>query len=337
MLSKKQVKRAGEVLAKNPKDAEAMAVLSEWRSLHAHPINTFQAMLRNKKGLKNATIVQRLKRTPSIIRKIQRFEGMNLARMQDIGGIRVILPNIKDVYKLHDSLIHGKHQHEPVLPPKDYILYPKDDGYRSLHQVFKYNSHKGELKGLQIELQIRTRIQHYWATAVETLGLIEKASFKTGEGSEEYKRFFKLASALFSHYEASRVLEEFQDISISDIVDEFVQLEGRLQAFSKLKGLLVTGSHISSVKTKGEFYYLMELNTQEKTVSLTPFEKRQLRHAENMYQLLEMQNVDNPHIELVLISAKSFKDVKRAYPNYFLDTQSFIESLEKICQKYKKV
>lgn len=337
MLSKKQVKRAGEALANNPKDVEAMAILSQWRSLHAHPINTFQAMLRRRKELKNATIAQRLKRTPSIIRKIQRFKGMNLARMQDIGGIRVILPNIKDVYKLHESLINGRNQHEPLLPPKDYISSPKDDGYRSLHQVFKYNSHKDELKGLQIELQIRTRIQHYWATAVETLGLIEKSSFKTGEGSEEYKRFFKLASVLFCHYEKARILPEFQNTPIKEVIDEFESLENKLQAFNKLNGLLVTGRHISNVKTKGEFYYLMELNTQEKTVSLTPFEKKQLHQAENMYQLLEVQNVDNPHIELVLMSAKSFKEVKKAYPNYFLDTQSFIESLEKICQKYKKV
>ena len=97
----------------------------------------------------------------------------------------------------------ARFDHEPILPPVDYIEKPKDDGYRSLHQVFKYKSTIApELNGLFIELQIRTKLQHSWATAVETLGLVEKSSFKTGEGAEEFKRFFKLASVLFAHHES---------------------------------------------------------------------------------------------------------------------------------------
>lgn len=331
--SRKQVKRAGEVLAINPKDADAMAVWSQWRSLHAYPINTFQALVRSKTaGMKGVTVAQRLKRTPSIIRKIQRFEHMNLARMQDIGGIRVIVPTLADVYWLHDALIHGKHGHEALLPPKDYIANPKADGYRSLHQVFRYGH--DDLDGLLIELQIRTRVQHYWATAVETLGLIEQASFKTGEGSEEYKRFFKLAAALFCYEEQTAMLPEFAAVPVADVVAEFVALEQSLQAFEKLAGLIVAGERISHSGASNAAYYLMRLDTQTQSLSLIPFAAEQLEIAENMYQLLEVQNVDLPHIELVLISVDSFRDVKKAYPNYFLDTQAFIECLRTICARF---
>lgn len=333
--SKKQVKKAGEILAQDPKNAEAMKVLSQWRSLHAYPINTFQALLRKRaKNIKGAIIAQRLKRTPSIVKKLQRFPKMSLARMQDIGGIRIIVPKIDDVYHLHKALIAGRHQHEPLLPADDYIQNPKTDGYRSLHQVFKYNnSSRSELNGLQIELQIRTQLQHYWATAVETLGIIEKSSFKTGEGNDDFKRFFKLASALFSYDEKQAILTEYADTDISIIISELLQLEKELQIFTKLKSLIVTGRHISGAKNKG-YYYLMQLDTSTDTpkVSLTAFEAEQLEIAEMYYRLQEIENIDNPAIELVLMSADSFKDVKKAYPNYFLDTQKFIDNLQRICQ-----
>lgn len=332
--SKKLVKKAGETLASNPKDSAAMEILSQWRSLHVYPINIFQNLLRNKaKTIKGAVIAQRLKRTPSIIKKLQRFSNMDLSRMQDIGGIRIIVPKLSDVYNLHKSLVKGKHQHTPLLPPKDYIAEPKSDGYRSLHQVFKYaSSTKTESNGLQIELQIRTQLQHYWATAVETLGIIEKASFKTGEGSKDVKLFFKLASILFAHDEKTTILSDYQSTDLQKIRDELVFLEQKLQIFTKLKSLIVTAKNITTSKTKNVHYYLMELNTSKSVpaLNLIPFAKEQLDLAEKTYRLLEMDNIDKPSIELVLMSADSFKDVKKAYPNYFLDTEKFIENLNRL-------
>ena len=62
---------------------------------------------------------------------------MNLARMQDIGGVRVILPSIADVRKLHEALVgrNNRFNHVPIVPCHDYIENPKSDGYRSIHQV----------------------------------------------------------------------------------------------------------------------------------------------------------------------------------------------------------
>lgn len=337
--SKKQVQKAGKSLAKNAQGQEfvdSMAVLSAWRSVHTYPINTFQALLRKKVkrlGFKNPIIAQRLKRTPSIITKLQRFPTMDLSRMQDIGGLRVVLDSVDDVYKLHQSLINGRHQHEPLSPPSDYIAKPKDDGYRSLHQVFKYHSQDNpQLNGLFIELQIRTKQQHAWATAVETLGILEKSSFKTGQGSDDFKRFFKLASALFAHDEKQPIIDELAGVDIKAVADELKGIEQQLQIFSKLKGLIVTAKHIESSNDNGE-YHLMELDSEKGTVNLLAFKQSQLALAETLYRAREMEIKDKANIEVVLISAGNLKQVKKAYPNYFLDTQDFIRSLIKICDK----
>lgn len=343
-----QVKKAGVILAKGNATSEeftqAMAVLSDWRALHNYPINTFQATLRGKVkklGFKSPIIAQRLKRTPSIIRKLQRFPDMNLARMQDIGGIRIVLANVAEVYRLHTNILSSKRpfEHEPLLPPKDYIKEPKNDGYRSLHQIFKYKSLAyPELDGIQIELQIRTKLQHAWATAVETLGIIEKSSFKTGEGGQDFKRFFMLASALFSHHEKHPILTALADTPIADIVKELRELETRLQIFAKLQGLIITAKHIETSSPKSDEYHLMELDTSKASpaISLIPFTKSQLEMAESIYKMREIETQDNPNIELVLISAGNLKDIKKAYPNYFLDTQDFIKSLNSICDKVSK-
>lgn len=107
--SRGQVNHAGKILRAYAQSTDAVPieqldeynwaydVLSNWRACHNYPINTFQATLRSRLRTidKHATVAQRLKRFPSIVLKLQRFQGMELARMQDIGGLRAILGDIK--------------------------------------------------------------------------------------------------------------------------------------------------------------------------------------------------------------------------------------------------
>ena len=207
-ISKKQITKAGEIIRNgtvNEKE-QTIELLNLWRANHMLPLRNIRAIVdsRLKKLSIDCIVGQRLKRMPSIIGKITRFPDMSVSTMQDVGGIRIIVPKISDVKKVHDALIK-KSRHEAVAPPKDYIENPKPDGYRSLHQVFKYQNEQNEdIHNMRIEVQIRTRLQHAWATAVETLGVIDKVSYKSGFGEEENRKFFKLASALFSLKEKSK-------------------------------------------------------------------------------------------------------------------------------------
>lgn len=335
--SRKAVAKAGAILideqAAEQQISEAMQTLSQWRGLHHYPINTFQATLRKKckdLGINSATIAQRLKRAPSIVSKLKRFPQMNLARMQDIGGLRIVVPSIKDVKRLHQSYLDAPRlKHEAVLPPKDYISSPKADGYRSLHQVFKYrNTTRPELDGLQIELQIRTRLQHSWATAVETLGLIENASFKTGEGSEAHKRFFLLCSALFALKEQTPLPESLADTAPETLLQETRQAIKQLQILEKLKGAAIAAKRIDTA-AKQAAYHVMTLDLAAQTTSLIPFTEAQFELAKAFY-LMQEQQLKGRAADVVLISVGSVKEIKKAYPNYFLDTQQFIKEIEKI-------
>lgn len=345
--SRNEVKRAGQILidplSSDEQLKQAMSVLATWRSLHTYPIDAFQKTLKNKArnlSLKDCIVAQRLKRMPSIVTKLQRFPDMNLARMQDIGGCRIILSSIKDVYRLHAHLldVNKRFAHEPKLPSSDYIANPKADGYRSLHQVFKYKSRlHPQLDGLNIELQIRTKLQHSWATAVETIGVIERASYKTGDGRNDFKVFFKLCSALFSIKEQTPVVAEYAQLSVEDLVEMTMGMEQQLQVFTKLKGLALTTKHIESSSAGRYAYHLIELSkvNEEWRVSVIPFAEKQLRQAEIFYAASEQNSRGNPDVDVVLVSVGDLKGIKAAYPNYFLDTNVFIRELQTIFKRYQ--
>lgn len=332
--SRKQVDKAGDKLKNGEVGQDVLDILSAWRSVHTYPISTFQSLIRKKikeLQLDDTTVVaQRLKRLPSIVSKLKRLPTMNLSQMQDIGGIRIIVKDISSVYSLHEKIINSRFKHKISLPPRDYIKNPKPDGYRSLHQYFQYNNlYHPELNGLRIELQIRTQLQHAWATAVETLGTIENESFKSGEGKETYKRFFKLVSALFSIEEKQPVLSELQNVDRSDLVRELITLEKDLSIIAKLKGIAITTKHIETSADNSD-YYVMVLDSLQNTLQLVPFTNKQIEMAESFYAIQEAKSRDNEYLSVVLVSAGDIDHLRKAYPNYFLDTALFIKRITKI-------
>ncbi|HCA5186223.1 TPA: RelA/SpoT domain-containing protein [Acinetobacter baumannii] len=340
------LRRAGATLisesATQAEKSEAYDVLNKWRALHSYPIDVFQKNLRSKCSqlkFRDFTVAQRLKRMPSIISKLQRNPKMNLARMQDIGGVRVILPTIQDVRRLHAELLsqNNRFNHVPVIPCHDYIESPKNDGYRSIHQVFTYKSrdHSG-LDGLKIELQIRTALQHSWATAVETLGVIENASIKSGFGSEDIKKFLKLSSALFSIKEGTPVIAEYATSTPQELAAQAKELETRLQIFTKLKGLQISAKHIESTSKSQHAYHLLILKKEEGgwMVNVMPFTKAQEELARSVYALMEKQEKREAEVDVVLVSVGDMKSIKKAYPNYFLDTNQFIKEMHLAFKRY---
>ena len=133
--SRNQVKRAGALLIANnamediDKWLESFLILSNWRACHGYPINTFQATLRTK--LKNidadSLVAQRLKRTPSILNKLKRFPGMNLSRMQDIGGLRAVVSTLPKLNQLYENYQKTTFTHE-LVSQYDYVSSPKPSG-----------------------------------------------------------------------------------------------------------------------------------------------------------------------------------------------------------------
>ncbi len=337
--SKNEVNRAGKILVSrntnisSGKISWANLVLSNWRVSHAYPINTFQATLRNRlKHIEpNALVAQRLKRTPSILNKLNRFGSMKLAQMQDIGGLRAVLPTVAKVRKLEKLYRSGRLQHE-LISWKDYIEEPKADGYRGVHLIFKYkNDRASDFSGLLIELQLRTQTQHAWATAVETMGTFSGQALKSGEGEKKWREFFTMASLALSHREKMPTIRGYGNLSEYDIYKKVSKMNRELGVLEKLNGFAVAADHISHEAGNGT-YNLIILNSKTKVVTIKPYSKNRLNEANLEYDLEEDRTANNKHIEVVLVSAGPINDLKKAYPNYFLDTQSFIRKIKHVIE-----
>ena len=46
----------------------------------------------------------------------------------------------------------------------------------------------------------------------------------------------------------------------------------------------------------------------------------------------EFETRDDPAFSVVLVSVGDVKELQRAYPNYFMDTQAFINRLERLLE-----
>ncbi|SLM32666.1 RelA/SpoT domain protein [Desulfamplus magnetovallimortis] len=333
--SKSQVNKAGEILIKdNPSMNEwmwAYDVLDNWRSCHGYPINTFQATLRNKlKAVdKDALVAQRLKRMPSIISKLKRFRSMKLARMQDIGGLRSVVSDMEKVRELEKNYRKSRFNHD-LVSIKDYISNPKESGYRSIHLVYKYSNSKApEYNGLHIELQIRSKLQHYWATAVETMGTFLEYALKSSEGPQEWLNFFSLTGCAFAYLENTPPVPGYKGKSREDIYSETLNEAERLCIYDRLQAFSIVAKRIRIEKKQGS-YHLIILDLDQKIVSVQTYSRRYLETANREYAKYEKRISMGENLQVVLVSAGSVDNLRRAYPNYFLDTGEFINQLRKL-------
>lgn len=339
-VSKSQINRAGDVLIDQTSTKEqqrkARQILNDWRACHAFPISIFQATLhRRVKPYKNSIVAQRLKRLPTIIDKLRRFPNMDLVRMQDIGGVRAVVTTIKEVRAL-DKLYRdsARLQHE-LVNIYDYIDRPKSDGYRGVHLIYKYkntkNSNTAQYNGLLLELQLRTRLQHTWATAVETMGTFFGQALKSQQGNKKWLEFFRITSSSFAHLEKTALVPGFKKLSDKATFDAVKKAEKEINALETIRGVAVAGKALQT-KTRGQgwYYHLIILNSDQHTVSITSYPKAQLSQASIDYAKAEEEAVSGARIEPVLVAAGSIESLRSAYPNYFLDVNQFVYQVERI-------
>jgi putative GTP pyrophosphokinase len=342
--SQNVVKQAGLILSKTEEFStseieNAQNVLTYWRTIHAALINTFQSNLRkhlSRLGFKEVLVAQRLKRSVSIVSKLKRFPNMKLSTMQDIAGIRVIVKNINQVHEIENKFRESKFKHI-LIDSKDYIANPAYSGYRSVHLIFQYVNPKiEESNGLKIELQIRTKLQHTWATAVETVGTFLNYSLKSSQGPEEWLEYFKIVSAGFAILENCPVHSEFQELSDKDLFGKIVDKTIELEVRSKLRGFTVAADKINQSKIRSK-YNLITLNLDKKVLNIKSYFTRQLNQANHDYTNIEREINNGANIQAVLVSTGSIDSLRKTYPNYFLDTQEFLSKLDQIKKRFDKM
>lgn len=341
---------AGELLASDPvlytPELElAEEIVNNWRAVHSYPLQAMKMTLKRRARHidPSATVAQRLKRLASIKLKLRlSIEAGNhpqLSQMQDIGGCRAVLGTVRKVQQLErlyaEAFRKAPHRGPQYSKTYDYIANPKTNGYRSIHLVYKFRSgspQHGCYNGQRVEIQLRSRLQHHWATAVETYSTFAGEALKSNIGSEDWKRFFALMGSVIALQEKCAPVPGTGN-EFHKLVPEVRELYAALNVDNVLSGWTaitkMTGD-TNAPSLKNAAMYLLILDPAQFTIDINPYQKNQLAAANAHYAKVEKEK---RNLQAVLVSVDSLAALRTAYPNYFLDTSAFLEVVRQAVKK----
>jgi ppGpp synthetase/RelA/SpoT-type nucleotidyltranferase len=311
---------------------EVFAVVNNWRSSHGFPLQVIKMTLRKraKKLDEESIIAQRIKRIPAITLKLSNNPNMKLSKMHDIGGCRAVLRDVQTVEELTDvyskATAKNRLRGGEFVKKYDYIAEPKPDGYRGIHLVFKYRTDSPRrlvYNGLRIEIQIRSQLQHAWATAVETVDTFTGQALKSNIGEVSWLRFFALMSSAIADLEKRP--------KVPNTPSDAGELKAELRSFSHHIALLEGLTRASeNIQNKTGDVFLLRLNSKERQILVDSYKMADLPHAEQAYLSFEKEAKGKPEMQSVLVSVDSFAALRKAYPNYFLDISAFMNTLRHV-------
>ena len=238
-----------------------------------------------------------------------------------------LLDTLVDFYKL--SLAKNPRGRHEFVSEDDYVMNPKDDGYRGVHLIYRYHSQSkiySKWNQLKVEIQLRTAFQHSWATAVETVDMFTGDHLKTGTGDAQWGRFFTLMGTAIALREHKPVVPS----TTSEFVEELRYLSSRLRVKNTF---IAWGSAIQylplETHAKDAHYFLLHLDTKAGKTLVTAFSKDHQLEAQQAYAEAESKTENIATSQAVLVSVDKISVLRAAYPNYWLDTSSFRSEVER--------
>lgn len=280
---------------------------------HSDSLTFFNHEIKEIVESEKGVIASRLKRGRAIAEKLKREGTMKLNQMQDVSGLRIIVGDIKSVDSVRkqiSQLFEKKKESFSLDSCKDYIKQVKPDGYRSIHLIFKNE------KGLRTEIQIRTKTQHSFATAVEILDW-KHDLYKDGEESKAKLEKLSYISFMLNLYIEKKSKNKYH---LNNIKHEWI--DKVLKELKKIKPqeLPLGEGHRQ--------FLILALSEKRKGVIL----KEQFNTPDlAIKRYLELQEHHSGKNEnIVLLRNTTAKAAQKNYPNYFAHTEEFIKLLEEI-------
>lgn len=329
--SRKEIDKAGfALIGDDPfKRQQAVVLVTDWRQSHLpvlRELNEELTTLLVKNGIPFEFSSHRIKRMQSIVEKIRNNKNMGLGGLQDIGGVRFVFPDMETLSKADEAIKDYTPKNFTLKKSYDYISDPKESGYRSIHHVYKFSSENEEHDGLQIELQIRTKLQHSWAMAVETASLISGTSLKASiKDGSVWREFFKLVNAVFSIKESTALHERFKGYTEWRFCDEYSKFLKEYKLLDQLMALQVT-VNADKHKEIEEGYCVLSIDFRRKMVHFNYFGTEQDALASDLFTDMEKGTTNDEAV--LMVSMKKMSELRKAYPSYFLDTKDFLSALQ---------
>jgi len=338
----KAVKKAGRALRKQEGDLkQARERVQAFRAGHEKPLDLVANIIeRCSRAFSSAKPYKRLKRLDTIIDKLQRLslDGLTanqtcISNMADIGGCRLIVADLDTLNKVYAVLEKNQHQRLSIRKTNDYINQPKtgDCGYRCLHLIYQYQDAQG--KSFKIEVQLRTELQHIWATAVEIIDTLEQTKIKTHSHAPDITKpakqvLWEELLAIMSRYIADKEgVSPLDSESKARDTKRLQQLNRELKAVDHLNSFRIMGQQaLIPEDAKGNVLFVFQ-SGKTSEVQQYFFEERDRAVALVALNSLESTYGTQADRNVLLVSTKALSSLSTAYPNYIGDCQQFIKLL----------
>ncbi len=204
-LSKTQIDRLGNRLREGPPTEEDLVLLDEYRRSFGEAYETVLGTIREKLLLDPTG--RWPKTETSILNKLRR-ESIRLSQVQDIAGCRIVIRDMAE----QDQVVGALRGVFPSASMIDRRTNPSH-GYRAIHIIAK-------VSGMNVEIQIRTLLQHLWARLSEIFSDGVDPLIKYGGGPEKIRQWLAKATASIMKCEIQedklshdeKVAEEWHDI-----------------------------------------------------------------------------------------------------------------------------
>lgn len=322
--SKSRIDKAGRALSNPPdeiteEDLELEELFDRYREAHLAPLTSLTATIQSILGEKNERyyIAQRLKRKPQIVRKLNRL-SVRLTQLQDIGGLRVIAEKNRDADRISTAVDEAlsRLRRFSLVRTTDYRPLGRDDsGYRALHKIISFG-------GLHLELQIRSRAQHYWAESVERTSVFYGRRLKEGEGSNVVLLYFKKLSSLFREIEWGRKAPADEIATLETLrikAEEIIRRDGHAQLMDGHVNEDVIKTMLQKERSNPGQLNNWILVFDWNTASFLTWDiaSREPEEAMKQYARYEREFPEAQMYEVVLVGSSDILTVQKTHSHYF--------------------
>jgi hypothetical protein len=210
--SKGQIDRLGERLKEGLVSEDDLRELDAYRKSFTEAYDEVVAKIRSATGLEPTG---RPRKTPfSILQKLRRERSMQLSRMQDIAGCRLVVAEVPEQDRLVGDLVHAFEKATVV----DRRQRPSH-GYRAVHVIAR-------VIDKAVEIQVRTELQNLWAQLSEVMSDVFDPGIKYGGGDARAQRVLMVTSGNIADVEEwERFVSKMDPRLVKRLLSEIVVSE----------------------------------------------------------------------------------------------------------------
>jgi len=300
-LSGNEIKRLGNRLRDGSTDTKDIDMLERWRESYDPLLISMSSQVDEILGTNGFKflITGRSKRTKSILRKLKRTEnhGMDLSRMSDLVGFRIILPSVAEQNRALKLLGNTLDQKKP----NDYRAGEKP--YRAVHIVVRDGSRF-------VEIQLRTLPQHVWAVESESLG--EKV--KEGTSPEfEKMQYLEVLSKACADLDCGKNVQE-NNYPESHL---FAQRLPISSLHSRLVNQFFTATEHYQVAHAGKTFLVVFDSELRQLMHNDEFAAENRAEALERYRWLSHRLSDPMRFETLIFNSSSSEALAVTHPRFF--------------------